>query len=141
MENVNSNAEWSAANERINDAQMWLDEAQGRFDDMQGELDQLSIDMVDLEGAKDGLATQAADAGYDPDYEYMDWSEWEEGDATGTDWEPPACEGDDCPAECEGDDCPAECEGDDCPADDGSGDGAAAAAGGDDGSGDDSGAV
>lgn len=116
---------------------MWVDEAQGRFDEMNTELEEINANMDGLETAKDDAAGFAADAGYDPDYEYVDWSTWEEGDATGTDWTPPeeeCAEGDEECAAAAADDG----SGDDAAADDGSGDGsgdgsAAAAAGGESG--------
>lgn len=56
---------------------------------MQAELDELMGNLGDWETNMNDLEASAADAGYDPDFEYMDWSEWEEGDTVGTDYEHP----------------------------------------------------
>lgn len=92
--------------------------------------------MTTMEADLTAANTAAADAGFDPDFEYPDWTNWTEGDSM---TEAPAAP-EDAATPCEGDDCPADGSGD--AAGDGSdASGAAADGSGDASTGDDSGAA
>lgn len=81
LDNVKSNDEWEAADAEWNRVNDLLTEANGSLTAATTELEEAANNFTERQTEKETEATAAAAAGFDPDVEYQDWSNWSEGDS------------------------------------------------------------
>lgn len=81
MDNVKSNDEWEVADAEWNKINDLLTQANTDLTAATTELAEATTDLTTREGEQATEAAAAAAAGYDPNVEYQDWSNWSEGDS------------------------------------------------------------